>query len=102
MAGRLLPGSGTPGEQMGLQACQPRRTPLVAGSRGSEVGLTMKLRAVAASATVRVCGPTVSWVWEMGTTPPRLTSPTVGLSPTTPLHLLDKQCCHRFHCPART
>ena len=45
----------------------------------------MKLRVVAASATARVCGPTVSWVWEMGTTPPRLTSPTVGLIPTTPL-----------------
>src|SRR5438552_5819184 len=85
MAGRLLPGSGAPGEQMGLQACQPSGTPLVAGSRGSEVRLTMKLRAVAASATVRACGPTVSCVWEIGTTPPRLTSPTVGLMPTTPL-----------------
>jgi len=27
-------------------------------------------------------GPAVSWVWEMGTMPLRLTSPTVGLSPT--------------------
>jgi hypothetical protein len=45
----------------------------------------MKLSVVAASATVRACGPTVSWVCEIGTTPPRLTSPTVGLSPTTPL-----------------
>src|SRR5215472_4423183 len=85
MAGRLLPGSGAPGEQVGLQACQPRGTPLVAGSRGSGVRLTMKLSVMAASATVRACGPTVSCVWEMGTTPPRLTRPTVGLIPTTPL-----------------
>src|SRR5438552_16215506 len=87
MAGRLLPGSGAPGEQMGLQACQPSGTPLVAGSRGSEVRLTMKLRAVAASATVRACGPTVSCVWEIGTTPARLTRPTVGLRATTPFAL---------------
>src|ERR687886_235529 len=39
----------------------------------------------AASATVRACGPTVSWVCEMGMTPARLVSPTVGLMPTTPL-----------------
>src|SRR5256885_13802289 len=45
----------------------------------------MALGPAAASATVRVCGPTVSCVWEMGTTPARLTSPTVGLMPTTPL-----------------
>src|SRR5438445_10889523 len=83
MAGRLLPGSGAPGEQVGLQACQPSGTPLVAGSRGSEVRLTMKLRAVAASATVRACGPTVSCVWEIGFTSPWLTSPTVGLITTS-------------------
>src|SRR5215467_14661656 len=40
---------------------------------------------VAASATVRQIGPTVSWVWEIGTTPARLVRPTVGLIPTTPL-----------------
>src|ERR1043166_2837286 len=39
----------------------------------------------AASRTVRACGPTVSWVCEIGTTPWRLVSPTVGLIPTTPL-----------------
>ena len=30
-------------------------------------------------------GPAVSWVWEMGMIPARLTRPTVGLRPTTPL-----------------
>ena len=43
--------------------------------------------AIAASATVRPCGPTVSWVCEIGTTPARLVSPTVGLRPTTPFAL---------------
>src|SRR2546422_6079398 len=57
----------------------------VAGSRGSAVLLTIAPSTAAASATVRACGPTVSCVWEMGTTPARLTSPTVGLMPTTPL-----------------
>src|ERR1700746_2271718 len=85
MVGRLLPESGIDGEQVGRQACQPSGTPLVAGSRGSGERLTMKLKAVAASATLRAWGPTVSCVCEMGTTPPRLTSPTVGLIPTTPL-----------------
>src|SRR2546427_629745 len=41
--------------------------------------------AEAASATVRPCGPTVSCVREIGTTPARLVRPTVGLMPTTPL-----------------
>src|ERR1051326_2430739 len=44
----------------------------------------MTVSTVAASATVRACGPTVSWVCEMGTTPSRLVNPTVGLMPTTP------------------
>src|SRR5688572_15440192 len=44
-------------------------------------------RAIAASATVRPCGPTVSWVREIGTTPARLVRPTVGLMATTPLAL---------------
>src|SRR6266852_9390675 len=47
----------------------------------------MTLSAVAASATVRPCGPMVSCVCEMGTTPARLVSPTVGLMPTTLLTL---------------
>src|SRR5205814_5733588 len=55
----------------------------VARSRGS--GPAMAPSSAAASATVRVSGPAVSWVWEMGTMPARLTSPTVGLMPTTPL-----------------
>src|SRR6266571_6600490 len=39
---------------------------------------------VAASATVRACGPTVSCECEMGITPWRFVSPTVGLIPTIP------------------
>src|SRR5216683_8448744 len=65
--------------------CQPSGTPPVAGSRPSKLRLWMALSAAAASATVRPCGPTVSCVCEMGTTPARLVSPTVGLMPTTPL-----------------
>src|SRR6266852_2869409 len=64
--------------------CQPSGTPPVAGSRPSKLRLWMTLSAAAASATVRPWGPTVSWVCEMGTTPARLVSPTVGLMPTTP------------------
>src|SRR6266542_2761971 len=56
----------------------------VAASRGSAVLLAIALRMAAASATVRPWGPTVSWVCEIGTTPARLVSPTVGLIPTTP------------------
>src|SRR5512135_1330431 len=67
--------------------CQPSGTPPVAGSRPSEVRLWITPSAAAASATVRPCGPTVSCVCEMGTTPARLVSPTVGLMPTTPLAL---------------
>src|SRR5687767_8671921 len=37
----------------------------------------------AASATVRVIGPAASWLCEMGMMPERLTSPTVGLRPTS-------------------
>src|SRR5712692_2079968 len=65
--------------------CQPSGTPPVAGSRPSKVRLWMTLSAAAASATVRPWGPTVSCVCEMGTTPARLVSPTVGLIPTPPL-----------------
>src|SRR3989442_12863239 len=67
--------------------CQPRGTPPVAGSRPSKVRLWATPSAAAASATVRPCGPTVSCVWEMGTTPVRLVRPTVGLMPTTLLTL---------------
>src|SRR5438876_5581990 len=66
---------------------QPSGTLPVAGSRPSKVRLWMTPRAIAASATVRASGPTVSCVCEMGTTPARLVSPTVGLIPTTPLAL---------------
>src|SRR5260370_8537848 len=75
-AGRVLP-----------VPCQPSGTPPVAGSRPSKLRLWMTLSAAAASATVRPCGPTVSCVCEMGTTPARLVSPTVGLMPTTPFAL---------------
>src|SRR5206468_6968987 len=47
----------------------------------------MTVRTAAASATLRACGPTVSCVCEIGTTPARLVRPTVGLMPTTPLKL---------------
>src|SRR2546426_8678579 len=39
----------------------------------------------AASATVRVMGPAVSWLCAMGIIPERLTRPSVGLIPTRPL-----------------
>ena len=54
----------------------------VAGSAGSAPAMT--LRITAASRTVRVMGPGVSWVWLIGTTPARDTRPTVGLNPTRP------------------
>src|SRR5580704_12012444 len=63
---------------------QPSGTPPVARSRPSEVRDWIAPSTIAASATVRVWGPIVSWMWEIGTTPPRLTNPTVGLMPTTP------------------
>src|SRR5258706_4550436 len=75
-AGRLLP-----------LPCQPSGTPPVAGSRPSRLRPGQPLRPAAASATGRACGPTVSWVCEMGTTPARLVSPMVGLIATTPLAL---------------
>src|SRR5712671_3217269 len=62
----------------------PSGTPPVAGSRPSKVRLWITPRVTAASATVRACGPIVSWTCEMGTAPPRLVSPTVGLRPITP------------------
>src|SRR5215470_4816055 len=67
--------------------CQPSGTPPVAASRPSNVRLWITDSAAAASATVRPCGPTVSCVCEIGTTPARLVSPTVGLMAATPLAL---------------
>src|SRR3954447_9940652 len=66
---------------------QPSGTPPVAASRPSKLRLWATVSAAAASATVRACGPTVSWMWEMGTTPARLVRPTVGLIATTPFAL---------------
>src|SRR5262249_22807825 len=54
----------------------------VASSSGSVAART--LRRIAASRTVRVSGPAVSWVWVIGMTPARLMSPTVGFTVTTP------------------
>src|SRR6266446_4684335 len=65
----------------------PSGTPPVAGSRPSKVRLWITPKAAAASATVRPWGPTVSWTCEIGTTPARLTRPTVGLMAATPLAL---------------
>src|SRR3954452_4268078 len=45
----------------------------------------MAVSSSAASSTVGVIGPGVSWVWLIGTTWVRLTSPTVGFRPTIPL-----------------
>ncbi|MNC57020.1 hypothetical protein D3C75_1066510 [compost metagenome] len=45
----------------------------------------MTLRTIAASSTVVAMGPAVSWEWLIGTIWVRLTRPTVGLNPTTPL-----------------
>ena len=40
---------------------------------------------VATSRTLFAIGPGVSWLWLIGTTWVRLTSPIVGFSPTSPL-----------------
>src|SRR4051794_19199642 len=45
----------------------------------------MAVRSSAASRTLAVIGPAVSWLWLIGTMCVRLTSPTVGFSPTMPL-----------------
>ena len=45
----------------------------------------MALSNKAASRTLAVIGPAVSWLWLIGTMCVRLTSPTVGLRPTMPL-----------------
>src|ERR1700741_5676666 len=66
---------------------QPSGTPPGGGSRPPDVRLWITDNAIAASATVRPCGPTVSCVCEIGTTPARLVRPTVGLMATTPFAL---------------
>src|SRR5438270_12034850 len=66
---------------------QPSGTPPVAGSRPSEARLWAAPSAAAQSASARQCGPTVSWMCEIGTTPARLVSPTVGLIAATPFAL---------------
>src|ERR1700758_5445833 len=55
----------------------------VAGSAGAGPAIAVRTRA--AVATSIVMGPAVSWLWLMGTMRLRLTNPTVGLRPTTPL-----------------
>src|SRR5262245_48650968 len=82
--------------------CQPSGTPPVAGSRPSKVALWITPSVAAASATVRPWTPTVSWVWEMGTTPARLVRPTVGLMPTTPLALAGHTTLPSVSVPSET
>src|SRR3982751_6463784 len=66
---------------------RPSGTPPVAGSRPSNLWLAITVSTAAASATLRACGPIVSCVCEIGTTPARLVTPTVGLIPITPHRL---------------
>src|SRR5437868_14380996 len=80
----------------------PKGTLPVAASRPSNVRLWMIPRVSAASATVRACTPTVSWVCEMGTTPARLVRPTVGLIPTTPLALAGQTTLPSVSVPSET
>src|SRR5690349_19907179 len=54
-----------------------------AGSDSSTAAIAPSRRAT--SATLRPIGPAVSWLTEIGMMPTRLTSPTVGLRPTSPL-----------------
>src|SRR5512144_462521 len=56
-----------------------------AASAGSR--LAIAARSSAASATVRVIGPAVSWLCAIGTMPVRLTRPSVGLMPTSPFEV---------------
>ncbi len=59
-----------------------RSASTVAGSAGSLAASAFI--SSAASATLRVIGPAVSWLWLIGTTWVRLIKPTVGLNPTIP------------------
>src|SRR5436190_18142041 len=85
-----------------VRPCQPSGTPAVPGSRPSELRLWMTDSAMAASATVRACGPMVSCVCEIGTTPARLVRPTVGLMPTTPLALAGQTMLPSVSVPSDT
>src|SRR5260370_6606547 len=75
---------------------------LVAGSRGSGVRCAIAVSTAAASATVRVCGPTVSWVCDIGTTPARETRPTVGLMAATPFILAGQTMLPSVSVPMET
>ena len=55
----------------------------MAGSAGSLPAIAWSR--IAASRTLRVIGPAVSWLCEIGTMRLRETRPTVGFSPTRPL-----------------
>src|SRR5689334_23897823 len=50
----------------------------------------MAVSSWAASRTLAVIGPAVSWLWLIGTMWVRLTRPTVGLRPTMPLTALGQ------------
>src|SRR3954471_23794112 len=63
---------------------QPSGTPPVAGSGPSGARLWITGSGMGRLGAGRACGPTVSCVCEIGTTPARLVRPTVGLMPTTP------------------
>ena len=52
--------------------------------RSSESAAAIAVSRTAASATETAIGPAVSWTGDSGTMPVRLTSPAVGLTPTTP------------------
>jgi hypothetical protein len=62
-----------------------RSASAVARSSGSLPAIAVS--SSAASRTLVVIGPGVSWLWLIGTTCMRLSRPTVGLSPTMPLTL---------------
>src|SRR5438105_1668181 len=67
-----------------FQAEDGIRDPLVTGVQTCALPIS---HAGHGRSTVRACGPTVSCVCEIGTTPARLTSPTVGFRATTPFAL---------------
>src|SRR5258708_20383719 len=75
---------------------------LVAGWRGSGLRCGSAVSTVAGSATVRVCGPTVSCVCEIGTTPARETRPTVGLMAATPFILAGQRMLPSVSVPMET
>ena len=55
----------------------------VAGSFGSGLAPSIAPSMIAASVTVRVIGPGVSWSAVIGITPQRLMRPTVGFTPAS-------------------